>query len=284
MGQDHRRPRAFHVWRAKPGHLLGPVSRNLGATRSLSLLGFVGLLVLAGCRGPFSLTASLRIWQARMTGKMEITEGGAPGSGTGVDVSDDLDLGPDNTVELGLDLRLNLHRLKIRYLPLAFSGHDVVGAPFVFHGETYPAGTRTSTEVDLTLLSGMYDYPIVRWDTGELRAGGGVYFYDFHARIQGRTPDGTLLDEDRGFSRNMPAVALSFENRFGMWHVNGSALGAFVRNDRNIFDIEGSVGTRIWERVQIDAGYRWIRIDLNETTNDLDLAVQGPFLELSFRF
>ena len=132
---------------------------------------------------------------------MTITAGGQPGSGSRVDFSDDLDLGTANAFEGGVNLRLGPHELGVRYDPSSFHGDATLDRTIVFHGATYPAGDRVSSDVSIDFIIPEYDYRFWSLNGTDLRGGIRGYIWTFDSELKGFGPWGCTRREPEFHAR-----------------------------------------------------------------------------------
>lgn len=244
----------------------------------------VALDVVPRC-SPWSFGAFGRYWHPAIEGEVLITRGGEPGSGSRVDVQDDLDLCDGSAWEVGVSVGYGRHRVFLSYEWVSFCGDSTLDRPIVYRGTTYPAGEHVETDLDLTFWKLGYDYAFV----GDPRASAGLvvrggvagWLWDYDGRLRGTDSD---LDESRSFSHVLPVATLAAEGAFGVFHVAGRASGGLVASDRYVVDLEASVGVTLWKTLSLDVGYRWMNFSFHETTNEADLTLYGPFAGISIAF
>ena len=197
---------------------------------------------------PFSLEILpiFRYWRPSLSGDMTITAGGQPGSGSRVDLSDDLDLGTTNAFEGGVNVLLGRHELGVRYDPSSFHGDTTLDRAIVFHGATYPAGERVSSDVSIDFVIPEYSYRFWSLDGADLHAGIRGYVWTFDSELRGSGPGG-VLDESRSFTHALPAGFFSLTDSWRSWRISGTVAGGLVASDRYVADFEAGVGYRLFE-------------------------------------
>ena len=232
-----------------------------------------------------------RYWRPSIGGETLITTGGAPGSGTAVDLHRELNLDPANGFEGGVRVEYGRHRGTLAYESDSFSGSSRLDKTIVFHGVTFLAGTQVNSNLDLTIWKVGYDYAFV--DTFRpgmmgvaetsltVRAGVSGWLWDYNGRVQSATP---AQDTTRGFSHLIPVATLSAEGSFEGFRVGARVDGGLLASDRYVVDAEASVGLKLWNVATLDVGYRWMNLSFHETTNEGDLTLYGPFAGVSIEF
>lgn len=219
---------------------------------------------------------------AQVEGDVTVTLGGVAGTGSRIDVDRDLDLDRESQHALGLDLDLADARLVFEWLPLAFDGRTRLPTTEVFHGTTFPAGNRVETELELETVRIRLDTAVFSDGADELRVGLGAYWWDFEMEL--RDFD-ALVSDRRSFSRLLPAASLA-----GTWAASGEldlgfdASFATLGKGRRLFDLGSGLAWHLGESLTATAGYRYLRYELDEDTNDGTLEVHGPLLGLEWRF
>lgn len=78
--------------------------------------------------GGLRIVPRARYWRPSLSGAIEITAGGWPGSASRIDVADDLKLGSADTSKGGLELLLGNHRPGVLYEPTSFHGDTTLSA------------------------------------------------------------------------------------------------------------------------------------------------------------
>jgi hypothetical protein len=215
---------------------------------------------------------------------MTITAGGQPGSGSRVDFSDDLDLGTANAFEGGVNLRLGPHELGVRYDPSSFHGDATLDRTIVFHGATYPAGDRVSSDVSIDFIIPEYDYRFWSLNGTDLRGGirGYIWTFDSELRASGA---GGVLDESRSFTHALPAGFFTLADSWRSWRISGTAAGGLIASDRYVADFEAGIGYCLFDdHVELSLGYRWLRTEFHETTNLGALTESGLLVSVLARF
>ncbi len=226
-----------------------------------------------------------RYWMPSISGSTLITLGGEPGSGTSVDVDDDLDLDRGDGWEGGVSVAYGRHRATLGYESNSFSGSSTLDRTIIFHGMTFLAGTEIESDLDLTCWKLGYDYAFVSGASNSsgvtVRGGLSAWLWDYEGRVRS---DVTSQDTSRGFSHVFPVATLEAEGRFNWLHLGARLAGGALADDRYVIDAEASVGVTLGSVASFDVGYRWMNLSFDETTNEGDLTLYGPFAGLSIVF
>ncbi len=256
-----------------------------GRWRLVPFAGVVGAAV--GCAAPAASPAfaiGAAAWQAAPDGHLFVTAGSKPGTATTMELEDHLGLEEATQLDWHADVDFGDHRITFEHLPLSFAGDSVVDDAFIFHGATYPVGDRVVTAFDL-------DTFILRWDArcwssdatrSSAHVGLGAWWWRYAMQVEG-SPSGN--DEVRQFSHLYPGVHgdLTWDAGSGLLLALDGAF-AGTGTSRTLYDLSGSLIWEIGDHVGVAAGYRFMRWDFNESTNDGDFDLRGPWLGLTFRF
>ncbi len=248
--------------------------------RTASILA---LLLLAACvtDEPLGVSIRARDFSAAAAGDVTITRGGTPGSGTRLELIDDLDLEGRDQGELAADVAFGGVRLGAAWLPLVFDGKERLDQTELFHGTTYPAGNRVESDLQLTTWKLRLDARVHEDHDSELRLGVGAYWWTLDMRLNDL--DAQISDERR-FSRLLPAISASGSWRFAPgWSADVDAAFASIDQGRRLWDLDASARYRIDRWVTLALGLRFLRYELNEDTNDGTIDVLGPTLGFEFR-
>ncbi len=261
--------------------------RSLGHRLGLSIL----LWSVAACRSierpeHFRIEPSARWWRTPLTGEVEITAGGAPGSATEIDVEEDLGLERENHLTFSADVHLADHRLTLSYLPLSFDGDAVLSEDIKFRDQLFLKGESVKSQVSLDTLIARYDYPLYGDDRAGARLGASIYWWELEAEIESLT---TFTQAERDFSRLLPGAHIEGHQPFGPAILEILGAAALLDEGRRLFELDGQISVPLEElgiplKGAVGGGYRYLFYGLNEDTNVGDLTVQGPFAELSFWF
>lgn len=226
---------------------------------------------------------STQYWPAEPNGHVDVAAGSQPATSTHADLDRDLAIDGDSELLWSAALDLGQHRFAVDYLPLAFSGSGTTHG-FTYHGATYPAGDRVSSDLDLETWAFKWDYALSKQKRtlDAFWVGLGAWWWNFDLQTRG-TPSGN--NESREFSRVYPGVHAQLIMELG----EGTTLGlngALAANSasRRLYDWSAEILYPVSDIVRLGIGYRWMIWDFNETTNDGDFDFKGPMGTLQIRF
>jgi hypothetical protein len=219
---------------------------------------------------------------AAVEGDVRITQGGTPGSGTRLELVDDLDMNGEEQFELAAGVEIGAGRLDLAWLPLHFDGEERLDQDEVFRGTLFPAGDRVESDLSLETWRLRLDAALLASGEGELRFGAGAYWWQLELKMHDLD---TGVLEEREFSRLLPAltVAGSLKARRAL-SADFEAAVAAIDEGRYLVDLAGLLKTSFWRGFSGSVGWRWIRYALAEDTNDGTIDVFGPTFSLDWRF
>jgi hypothetical protein len=227
---------------------------------------------------PFVVGIDARYWRPWASGKLFITEGGNAGSATWIHLHDDLDLDPANGWDVGLVARYGRHRAHFTYAPLAFHGDARLDESVVYNGGLFPAGDRVRSDIQLDHYEVGYEFGILAEPETQVWGGLSAWIWTYDGKLDDQTSG---LDRHRTFTHVYPVLTLSGLHRIDVLKLAaGGKLGGLA-GDRYAIDAEASVGVRLFERADLDLGWRYERFAFHETTNEARMTFQGPFVRLS---
>jgi len=242
------------------------------------------LLLGGGCTvddGEVSGSGHLDYWRPSVSGHASITKASRPGTATSVSFRRDLDLGHDDALVGGVDVDLGPHRISFEYLDLAMDGDAIVPQDFIFHGQTYSQGDHVTSHLEVPTMRVDWRYLLWRNGASVWRAGLGARLSTFDLSIEDPAAG---LDERRHFSHAYPLIASdsSFDLGHGLFARAGGDVAA-LSVQQEVFEVLAAAGygTRHWTA---ELGWRFLRYDFNESTNDGDFNLSGPFVAAHVRF
>ncbi len=259
--------------------------RSIGSVAARRVAS-AALLALAGCqmgRDGFASPVAA-YWRLGLKGDVVVTAASQPGTGTKVDLDDDLGVDGEDKWTGRLDVGAGKHRFGLEYLPLRMSGSNTLGKDIVYHGSTYRAGERVFTDLDLTTYALRWDYAVSQQKrtADVMRLGLGAWWWKYGSQVKGSVSGN---DERRTFSHLYPGVN-------GQWVLDLSkgvtldlsgALAA-TSADRTIWDVSAGISYMTSDALRATIGYRILTWDYDESTNDGDFALTGPFAAFTLRF
>jgi hypothetical protein len=213
---------------------------------------------------------------------MLITRGGLPGSGSEIDVDGTLGLDDGDVFEVGVAWApFARHRVFLAYERFAFDAEQVLPSSVVFRAVMFDAGDRVASSLELDIAKAGYEVLLVATPSTRVRAGIAGWIWRFQGSLENL--DGPE-DQSRSFTHLLPVAHLAGDATFGALHLTGRVAGGWIGAERHALDLAGGVGVRLWDRVSLEAGWRWTRFVFDETTNEGDLEFSGPYVGASVEF
>lgn len=217
-------------------------------------------------------------WFPTISGTQRITRGGRPGSGSEIDVDDVQGLDDGFAWHLGVGWApWPRHRFAVEYEHAAFDAETVLPETVVYRDGGFFAGERVASDLELSFLKAAWSYRLLDAGTTSVDAGVGAWWWRYDGSFTSRT---TGVSHSRSFSHVLPVAHVAAATALGVLRLSARAAAGTAGADRFVVDLEGAVGVRLGGRFLLDAGWRWMRLAFDETTNEADLVLHGPFLRL----
>jgi hypothetical protein len=153
--------------------------------------------------------------QLWLAGDMLIPAGGRPGSGTRVDVSEDLgmDLGDASSIVFQAAI-LDNHRLDSDYLLYSPTALKRIDRTFVFHNQTYLPGTSVECRLDFNWLRFSYGYKALDMASWQIFPRVGVHHVRCTKTLNGESKEGGVSSNTRSLDGTYPVLGV--ETRYGL--------------------------------------------------------------------
>ena len=207
----------------------------------------------------------LRWWFPTLSGSVQSSVGTTVGSTLdlqqtlGVDTTKNF-LWPKATLHFA-----DRHRLWATYLGMDYTGATTLTQAIEFGGATFPAGTATTSEIDVKEIVGAYQYDLLKFSRATVRLDLQVHYYDFKGSLSGAGV-GTIQED---FQFALPTIGGGVD----IWPFDWLKIGG----DFNVFKLtvsgmkgqilDGQAGVTIspWEWLGISGGYRYLKINVDDT-------------------
>lgn len=205
--------------------------------------------------------------------------------GTRVDIDDDLGFDDSEDFQVEAALQLGSFRLFAAYMPISFSGNGVLTQNVNFNGETFVAGSRVESNVDLDIYEAGAAWYLINVDDLPTRIQLGpevaIKYVDAYLDMES---DIFGMKESKSAGAAIPTIGL--RGRIAL----SDFLGVIVRagyleyDDNSFMDLEGQVEFSPVPLVGIFAGYRYLDIDVEEGDVFIDARFDGPYVGAMIRF
>jgi hypothetical protein len=256
-------------------------------TRILVRLTFLILLLSflpasAPSAGEAIVYAVPQIFASRLTGDAQVSANGSP-EGTSFDLQDTLGLDQDvNTPGIeGFARILLVGHISFSHFRSQADGSARLDDPLEFNGETFAAGERVDTEIEMSrykLLFG-YNLGLKVVNIGFL---GGAHLVDLDARMEGAGHE-----EQEDLRLPVPAVGVSIGIHPLKWlalHGELSGFSVTVSGFRTrLLDGYAGVDFLLASKVGLGLGYRYFLLEAEDDDegDSVDLAQRGAYAGLS---
>lgn len=234
---------------------------------------------------------------ADFQGKVRADDGGVAGSNLDVD---SLLRTEDNQAALGGTLRFPLFwqlRANIDYWGQGVEGTTTLGAPIIYGGSVYTAGSRVESALDLHVVTATieYDHSFGISEHSSVRISGllGARYIDFDSSLK-NTNALIPFTERESFSIFLPTTGLRSELQITDWwtvELMGQWFSMNDLGDRDVATAEflGETRFNFFQGAFVGAGWRWTDFDISDRSKagerlDMDLEVDGIFLEIGYTF
>jgi hypothetical protein len=246
------------------------------------VLGFLWpVLAWAQVGEDYNIELEGRYWKPRLDATVKVVSNGI---GSEINLVDDLGFDEHQDVFEGrLQIKFaRKHKFNLEYIPLKSDADKVLTQAIQFNGQTYTAGTRVQSSLDLKLFKGGYEYDFLAGRLGFL--GGTLDVLVVSANMELKAPD-LAIDQKEDKTVPLPLIGLAGRIYPIRWvnltaRVSGLPLGGYGY----IVDAEASLSINPIKYVGISGGYRYFDTNLKYNDNFLDYKLDGPFLALDIRF
>jgi hypothetical protein len=242
-------------------------------------------LAAVGCTDAADeLTGSVHAeyWRPNVAGEVSITKGSKAGTATPISLRRDLGLDHDDTPVLGADLDLGRNRLSFEYLDLSLHGSTTTPDGFVFHAQSYPAGDPITSDLKVPTLRVNWSYALWKEGASAWRAGLGGRFWKFDLQVADPVAG---LNERRDFNHFYPLAVtdLALDLTHGFFARLAGNVAA-LSTSQAVYEADAALGWNAEKHFGAELGWRFLRYDFNESTNDGDFNLSGPYIALRFLF
>lgn len=260
-------------------------SRLVARLSSSAIAVLLGAMAAAGCSStgdPVGGAVHVEYWRPKVAGEVSITKGSKVGTATPISLRRDLGMDHDDTPVLGADVDIGRNRISLEYTGISLHGSTIAPEDFIFHDKTYPAGDPVHS--DLNVPSARLNWSYALWQEGASawRAGLGARLWTFDMTVKDPVAG---LDETRRFSHTYPLAMseLDYDLSHGfVGRLHGDVAG--LSSSQLVYEATAALEWRATKHFGAEAGWRYERYDFNESTNDGDFNLSGPYVALRFRF
>lgn len=222
--------------------------------------------------------ADVEYWFSTLKGEVAVAETGLPG--TDVDLIDDL--GMDDTENIpvfNLSYRfLDQHRLSFSYSEVEHSGRKNITKEIDYKGETYIVGADVTSNTEVTLIEGRYEYIFLWNEIWELAGLVGAKY----ARIETTLEASGYETKTESIEAPIPVVGLVGEVKLlDNFSLSGEVSGITLDVsdlDFTLIDAALRLSYDFTENWRVSAGYRLLDIDGSDDDNEVNVTLHGPMV------
>ena len=218
-------------------------------------------------------------------------DGAIPGSGTPVDLENDLGFDKSDTVfRIDGYYRFNeKHRIDFSVFDLSRSASKQIQKEIDWNDTIYPIDTVVDASLDLAIYKLAYTWSFMRRDSGYLGLTAGLYTADIDTSI---SAESIGRSSSSGFTAPLPVLGLRGQYDLSeRWSLRGSAeVFAVEYGDfsGSLYDVYAGVDYQITNHIAVGAGVNLVNINVGVSKpnldGDLDWRYDGGLLFLKFDF
>ncbi len=206
-------------------------------------------------------------------------------AGTIVDLESDFSLDGDDSYFAEAALQLGDFRLFAAYLPINFSGENVLTQSVDFNGVTFAMNSRVKTDVEINIYEAGLAWHMVNFDDTPVRVQFGPEVSAKYVDVSFNLQDAPLtISESEDASVAIPSVGARL--RVGVADYLGviGRVGYMEYKDNSYMDVDAQVEFSPLPLVGVYAGYRYLDIDVSESDVFIDATFSGPYAGAMVRF
>ncbi|HPK52925.1 MAG TPA: hypothetical protein PK114_00600 [Smithellaceae bacterium] len=207
--------------------------------------------------------------------------------GSDINVKDMLGVGNKATFAVEAYGGVGKHHLSFAYTPFGYSDSAVLSSALNFNGVTYAANTGVESELRFSMFDLKYQYDIINLEN--ILAGfslGPIAQLKFITGDFSITASGPNLDQNRSFNSLLPMIGAGahiglIANFLEMRaQVTGGGYGSGNYSIEALADISATP----FPFVDINAGYKMVKIAMDVNDYVMDSLFTGPYLALTVGF
>jgi hypothetical protein len=234
--------------------------------------------------GAFEIGARALYWFPTMKADMKADYNGQ--TGTTLNLKDNLGVGTESFPTFEAFGGLGKHRISLAYTPIKYSGSTRLAAPATFNGQTFGAGTDVNTDLKLRMLDLEYQYQFL--DLENILAGfslsaiGQIKYLDGEARIEAPST-ATVADFDVRAPIPMVGLGAHIGLLAGLLEARAKVTGV-AYSSNYLYEALADLSLTPFPFVDIQAGYKIIRLKIDRNDVFLDSQFTGPYVGLTVSF
>jgi hypothetical protein len=234
--------------------------------------------------GAFEIGARGYYWFPGFKADMKVDVAGLVGSD--VNLKDNLNVGTNAFPSVEVFAGLGKNHLGLTYTPITYSGSTTLSQNINFDGKTFTAGTYVDTDLNLRMLD--LEYRRTLFDTENFLAGfsldviGQLKYIDGEAKLNAPAA-GKAADVDLQYPIPMIGVGLHTGILLDILEARAKLTGIGYSGN---YLIEGlaDISLTPFPLLDIHAGYKIIRIHIDQDDTFLNSEFAGPYVALTVSF
>jgi hypothetical protein len=220
--------------------------------------------------------------QLKPDGKFAVSSGNV--KGTSVDM-DDLGFDDSENYLVEAALKFGSFRLYAAYMPVSFSGDEVLTQDINFNGETYIAGSKVDSDLNIDLYQAGLAWYLIDVDDLPVRLQLGPELSALYIKADAKMKE-NVYNLNESDSINMPLATIGLRGRLALGDYLGVAgrVGYLGYDGNTFIDADAQVEFSPIPMLGLFAGYRYLDIDIDESDVLINATFTGPFAGAMVRF
>jgi hypothetical protein len=207
-------------------------------------------------------------------------------SGTTIDVKDQLGMSNESFPSFEVFGGVGKHHLSLAYTPLKYDGSTTMTTPLTFNGVTYDTGVRVDSSLKLRMLDLEYQYKLLDLENVlagfSLSAIGQIKYIDGEMRMEAPAA-ATSSDYNVRFPIPMIGVGAHIGLLAGILEARAKVAGS-AYSSNYLFEAMAELAVSPIPFVDINAGYKYIKLKIDRHDVFLDSQFAGPYVGLTVSF
>lgn len=227
------------------------------------------------------LTLEGRYWSTDLNSRIRIASGTS--AGTELNPVDDLGFKEKNKFwEVRVAIGSDGNRLRYAYVPFKWDATTNLSRSIDFNGKTYTASTQVTSELDIK-------YHRLGWESSKVDKSGSKFgaifdikYLDISATIDA---PGLGLHEKKSLQAVIPTLGFVLQVALPLqMSVGGEVTGVRAASDKYLVDAEMQASMKLLPFLHVSAGYRILKVHLEQDNNLGAFTLKGPFALLKAEF
>ena len=175
-------------------------------------------------------------------------------------------------------------KLRLAYTQVDYSGDKEVTRTIEFEGQSYTAGTRVKSGLEIQYLRLGWIWQFIDIADGAIKLGPVIEAKGIIADVSLDAP--TLnINESEEFLGGLPTAGIALDiNPTKKINLFGEISGFHAGDYGYFFDAEAGLKVMPFKNLSIVAGYRIIDINAEDDPDFLEMQIEGPFVGGTLRF